>query len=225
MSPLGALDLAEAQPLAVLPTCAPTPVPYARAKRACDIALSLLLLLVAFPFMLVVALLVKLTSKGPVFYVSDRVGLAGKTIRFTKFRTMIVDADRLIAVLKSKNEKDGPIFKMKDDPRITPIGRFLRKFSLDELPQLWSVLTGDMSMVGPRPPLPREVARYDTRAMRRLSVTPGITCYWQVMGRSNLTFEEWLALDLKYIDEMSFWTDVKILLRTPVAVFGGKGAY
>jgi exopolysaccharide biosynthesis polyprenyl glycosylphosphotransferase len=225
MSPLGALDLAEAQPLAVLPTCAATPVPYARAKRACDIALSLLLLLVAFPFMLVVALLVKLTSKGPVFYVSDRVGLAGKTIRFTKFRTMIVDADRLIAVLKSKNEKDGPIFKMKDDPRITPIGRFLRKFSLDELPQLWSVLTGDMSMVGPRPPLPREVARYDTRAMRRLSVTPGITCYWQVMGRSNLTFEEWLALDLKYIDEMSFWTDVKILLRTPVAVFGGKGAY
>jgi len=225
MSPLGALDLAEAQPLAVLPTCAATPVPYARAKRACDIALSLLLLLVAFPFMLVVALLVKLTSKGPVFYVSDRVGLAGKTIRFTKFRTMIVDADRLIAVLKSKNEKDGPIFKMKDDPRITPIGRFLRKFSLDELPQLWSVLTGDMSMVGPRPPLPREVARYDTRAMRRLSVTPGITCYWQVMGRSNLTFEEWLALDLKYIDEMSFWTDVKILLRTPLAVFGGKGAY
>jgi exopolysaccharide biosynthesis polyprenyl glycosylphosphotransferase len=225
MSRGGSLAHTVHEQVIVLPVCSPTEIPHAKAKRCCDILLSLLLLVLTAPIMLVIAWLVWLTSKGPVFYVSNRVGLGGKIFKFIKFRTMVVDADRLIFALKSQNEKDGPIFKMKDDPRITPVGRFLRKSSLDELPQLWSVLIGDMSMVGPRPPLSREVACYDARAMRRLTVPPGITCYWQIMGRSNLSFEEWLALDLKYIDEMSFWTDMKILLRTPWAVFGGKGAY
>ncbi len=138
---------------------------------------------------------------------------------------MYVDADERLASLMGNNEKDGPIFKMKNDPRITPLGRFLRKYSLDELPQLIHVCRGEMSMVGPRPPVPREVEQYDDVARERLTIKPGLTCYWQIQGRSNLTFEEWMALDHKYMQEMSFWTDVKILLQTPMAVLKGEGAY
>lgn len=203
----------------------PKAVPYAFWKRLLDIIAASLLLLVLLPLYLLIALAVKLTSRGPVFYRSERVGLGGKSIEFVKFRTMCVNADEKLAELQEQNEKDGPIFKMKRDPRITPVGRFLRKFSLDELPQLVSVLKGDMSMVGPRPPLKREVELYDARTMQRLTVKPGITCFWQVMGRSDLSFQEWIELDMRYIDEMSFWLDMQILLRTPIAVLRGRGAY
>ncbi len=203
----------------------PRPVPYAIWKRTLDVVASTILLLLLFPLFLIIALAVKLTSRGPVFYKSDRVGLGGQSIDFVKFRTMCMDADAKLAELKAQNEKDGPIFKIKNDPRTTKVGRILRKFSLDELPQLISVLKGDMSMVGPRPPLKREVALYDARTMQRLTIKPGITCYWQVMGRSDLSFEEWIDLDMKYIEEMTFWVDMKIMLLTPSAVFKGKGAY
>jgi exopolysaccharide biosynthesis polyprenyl glycosylphosphotransferase len=204
---------------------APKMVRYAHVKRGIDILGSLLLILLLFPVFVLICLAVRFTSRGPIRYRCARVGLGGKTFEFWKFRSMYVDADRRIEQLKSKNEKDGPIFKMKDDPRVTPVGRFLRKYSLDELPQLFNVLRGDMSLVGPRPPLPREIAQYDEYAMARLSVKPGITCYWQIMGRSDLTFQEWMDLDHRYLREMSFWTDVKILLRTPWAVIRGNGAY
>ncbi len=201
------------------------PVHYRVWKRGFDLAVSLVLVALLLPVFLVLALLVKLTSRGPVFYASTRVGRCGKPFKFLKFRTMYADADKRLAELLEQNEKDGPIFKIKDDPRITPIGRILRKYSLDELPQLLHVMRGEMSMVGPRPPVPREVALYDDFARQRLTIKPGITCYWQIQGRSNLSFEEWMALDHKYIKEMSFWTDVKILAQTPKAVFKGEGAY
>jgi exopolysaccharide biosynthesis polyprenyl glycosylphosphotransferase len=203
----------------------PHQVAYRGLKRILDVISGLAALLILLPVMIIIAILVKVTSPGPVFYRSTRIGLCGKKFAFIKFRTMRPDADKMLAVLQQQNEKDGPIFKMKNDPRITPVGRFLRKYSLDELPQFWSVVNGDMSMVGPRPPLPKEFEQYDDLAMRRLLVKPGITCYWQVMGRSNLTFEEWMELDRKYIEDMSFWTDIKIMLKTPGSVLKGDGAY
>ncbi|MCC7230542.1 MAG: sugar transferase [Fimbriimonadaceae bacterium] len=201
------------------------PVRYRVWKRGFDLAVSLLLLAIFLPLFIVLALLVKVTSKGPVFYASTRVGRCGRHFRFLKFRTMYADADRRLQELLAANEKEGPIFKIKNDPRITPVGRFLRKFSLDELPQLIHVARGEMSMVGPRPPVPREVEQYDDFARERLTIKPGMTCYWQIQGRSNLSFEEWMALDHKYMQEMSFWTDVKILAQTPMAVLRGEGAY
>jgi len=201
----------------------PTQIRYAFFKRALDIVASSLLLLLLFPAFLLIALLVKLSSPGPIFYKSMRVGHCGELFPFVKFRSMRPDADKELHKLQEQNEKDGPIFKMKSDPRITPVGKFLRKYSLDELPQLWSVLVGHMSMVGPRPPIPREVEQYDDFAFRRLTVKPGITCYWQVMGRSSLTFDQWMELDNKYIDDISFWTDLKIIAKTPVAILFPKG--
>ena len=200
-------------------------VPYAFSKRAFDLACAFLLLLVCAPIIVVLALIIKLTSRGPAFYRSTRVGLCGRPFLFLKLRSMYVDADARLASLMEENEKDGPIFKIKNDPRITPIGRFIRKYSLDELPQFIHVLVGEMSMVGPRPPVPREVAHYDESTMERLCVKPGISCYWQVMGRSDLTFEEWVELDRRYVREMSFWTDLVILVKTPAAVLRGSGAY
>lgn len=198
---------------------------YRKRKRGLDILGSAILLVLFAPLLLVIALLVKLTSPGPVFYVSTRIGRGGRPFGFIKFRSMYVDADKRLADLKEANEKDGPIFKMKNDPRITPIGRFLRKYSLDELPQLFNVLKGDMSLVGPRPPIPHEVEQYNDYCLERLSVRPGLTCYWQIMGRSNLSFQEWMELDHKYLREMGLWTDLKILLKTPLAVLKGDGAY
>lgn len=203
----------------------PRVIRYRRRKRILDFLGALTLLIILFPLMLTIALLVMLTSKGPVFYVSKRVGLCGKIFPFYKFRSMYVDADKRKAELSDQNEKDGPIFKMKDDPRITKVGKFLRKYSLDELPQFLNVLVGDMSLVGPRPPLPHEVNSYDAYAAERLSVRPGLTCYWQIMGRSDLSFEEWMRLDHKYMQEMSLWVDLKILLLTPWAILRGDGAY
>jgi exopolysaccharide biosynthesis polyprenyl glycosylphosphotransferase len=198
---------------------------YATAKRLFDIVGASLFLLVFFPFFLLIALIVKLTSKGPVLYKSERIGKCGRPFQFLKFRSMYTDADKRLDSLLLSNEKDGPIFKMKNDPRITPIGRFMRKYSIDELPQFINVLKGDMSLVGPRPPIRREVERYDEAARQRLSVQPGLTCYWQIMGRSNLSFAEWMELDRKYIEDMSFGTDLKILWNTPKAVLKGEGAY
>jgi exopolysaccharide biosynthesis polyprenyl glycosylphosphotransferase len=203
----------------------PKVINYRKRKRLLDIFGSAFLLLVLSPVMLVIAALVKLTSKGPVLYRSKRVGRMGREFDFYKFRSMYGDADARLKDILSQNEKDGPIFKMQNDPRITPLGRFLRHTSLDELPQLFNVFRGDMSLVGPRPPLPHEVEKYDEYAMERLSVRPGMTCYWQIMGRSNLSFDEWMELDHRYLEEMSVTTDLKILLKTPIAVLKGDGAY
>lgn len=208
-----------------LPRVGLRPVPYAAAKRLIDIVVSLVSLAILFIPLAIVYLLVKLTSRGPAIYKSERIGMGGRPFTFLKFRTMHVDAEERLEELRRRNEKDGPIFKMVKDPRVTPIGRFLRKTSIDELPQLIHVLTGQMTLVGPRPPIRSEVIQYDDGALERLSVKPGITCYWQIQGRSNLSFNEWIELDRKYIHEMSLGTDLKILLQTPVAVFTCRGAY
>ncbi|MCW5936390.1 MAG: sugar transferase [Fimbriimonadaceae bacterium] len=203
----------------------PRVITYRKRKRILDIFGSGTLLVLLFPLMLVVAILVYLQDRGPVFYVSKRVGRGGRVFPFYKFRSMYVDADKRLADLKAKNEKEGPIFKMKKDPRITPVGRFIRKYSLDELPQLLNVFKGDMSLVGPRPPIPAEVVQYNDFQKERLSVRPGLTCYWQIMGRSDLSFDEWMELDHRYLREMSVWTDLKILIKTPIAILKGDGAY
>jgi exopolysaccharide biosynthesis polyprenyl glycosylphosphotransferase len=193
-------------------------------KRGFDILSSGMALWVLAPLLVMVAMLVKLTSRGPVLFRQTRVGLHGRPFRMLKFRTMVENAEALKAQLASVNEMDGPVFKMKKDPRITPIGRFLRKFSIDELPQLINVLRGDMSVVGPRPPVPSEVARYEPWQRRRLSVRPGLTCIWQVSGRNEISFEQWMYMDLQYIDNWSFLKDVSLILKTLPVVVTGRGA-
>lgn len=180
-------------------------------------------LTISAPVLGMIAALVKLTSHGPVFFSQERCGLNGRRFKLYKFRTMIEDAERLKNSLESKNEMDGPVFKISDDPRITRFGRFLRKTSLDELPQLFNVVRGEMSFVGPRPPLPDEVRQYDRWQRRKLSVKPGLTCLWQVGKRNGCTFEEWMKLDLHYIDNWSLWMDTKILLKTIPTVINGTG--
>lgn len=195
-------------------------------KRILDILVALFLLIFLSPLMLFIALLIKFTDRGPVFYVSDRVGKWGKEFRFPKFRTMNVEAHKKKeALLPYSQYKNDITFKMKRDPRVTWIGRILRKTSIDELPQLWCVLKGEMSLVGPRPPLPEEVALYTLEARRRLDIAPGLTCIWQVEGRSEIPFSGQVKLDLQYIESQSFWLDLKLLLRTIPAVILGKGAY
>lgn len=194
-------------------------------KRGLDIASSGTLLLLTFPIMLVTAALIKITDPGPIFYKSRRIGRGGKVFHVLKFRTMYVDADKRVQELWGQNKHDGPVFKITDDPRITKLGKFLRKFSIDELPQFINVFRGEMSVVGPRPLHEYEVEKFDEYAMERLWVKPGITCYWQIMGRSNLTFEEWMELDHRYMQDMSLWTDIKIIFKTPAAVFRSEGAY
>lgn len=193
-------------------------------KRAVDILLSVLLMVLSLPVLGGIALLVKLTGGGAVLYRQTRCGLNGRRFTLYKFRTMVEDADQKKDELLHLNEMDGPAFKLKDDPRVTWLGRFLRRFSLDELPQLWNVLRGDMSLVGPRPPIPDEVARYQRWQRRRLSMKPGLTCLWQVSGRNQLDFDRWMRLDLEYIDTWSHWLDMKILLKTVPAVLSGRGA-
>ena len=196
-----------------------------RYKYAFDRIISLILLLTFSPVLLCVAIAIKLTSKGPVIFVQDRVGQNGTTFKFFKFRTMVVGAEELKAGLLSQNEMDGPVFKITNDPRVTKVGAFLRKMSLDELPQLFNVLIGDMSLVGPRPPLPTEVAHYEDWHHQRLTVRPGITCTWQVSGRNQITsFDVWVKSDIAYIENYSFWTDIKLLVQTVPAVLIGKGA-
>ena len=194
-------------------------------KRLFDIILSALgLIILAIPF-LILSIIIFIDSPGasPI-YTQVRVGKNGRTFKFYKFRSMIPNAEKKLDGLLNKNEMEGPVFKMKDDPRITRVGRFIRRSSIDELPQLYNVLKGNMSLVGPRPPLMREVSQYTDEQMLRVSIKPGITCYWQIQPKRNsLSFDEWLALDMKYIEERNFFTDVKILFKTVRAVFGMEG--
>ena len=195
-------------------------------KRFVDIVFSVAALIVLAPLFLVLAVIIKLTSPGPVFFVQPRVGRYGKTFTFYKFRSMYEDAEARKAALMSRNESaDGVIFKMADDPRITPVGKILRKTSMDELPQFLNVLFGDMSLVGPRPPVPSEVRQYSLEALKRLNVRPGLTCLWQVSGRSDIPFREQVRLDKEYISSRSFVRDLVILFRTIPAILSGKGAY
>lgn len=195
-------------------------------KRLMDIVFSALGMVLLSPVYLAIAAAVKLSSPGPVFFVQTRVGRYGRHFRFYKFRSMRQDAEAQKAALMDRNEsKDGVIFKMKDDPRITKVGRFLRRTSLDELPQLWNVFIGDMSLVGPRPPVPSEVQEYTLEDRKRLDVIPGITCLWQIKGRSEIPFNEQVRLDKEYILAPSVWKDISILLKTIPAILGGKGAY
>ena len=193
-------------------------------KGIVDRALALLGIVLISPLLLGTALLIKLTSKGPTLFKQQRCGLNGRKFTMFKFRTMVENAEELKDSLWEKNEMDGPVFKVKDDPRLTKVGKILRKSSLDELPQLFNVLWGDMSLVGPRPPLPEEVSQYDLWHRRRLSMKPGITCLWQVNGRNNVNFEKWMKMDLEYIDNWSLWLDTKILFKTIPAVILGIGA-
>ncbi|WP_067617937.1 sugar transferase [Alicyclobacillus acidiphilus] len=193
-------------------------------KRATDLLVSWIALVILSPVMLVIAVLIKLDDRGPVFFKQARSGLNGKTFTMYKFRSMRTDAEAIRHKLLHLNEMDGPVFKIKNDPRITRIGRFLRKTSLDELPQFFNVLRGEMSLVGPRPPLPSEVNQYDPQHRRRLSVKPGLTCLWQISGRNEINFQEWVDLDLAYIDNWSYIGDLKIIAKTIPAVLRRRGA-
>jgi len=197
-----------------------------RAKRAFDTAVSFLMLLLLSALFLVVALLIKLEDRGPVFFTQTRAGKWGRHFKIFKFRSMYVDAEQRLQELLAHNQHhEGVTFKIKNDPRITRVGKWLRRLSLDELPQLINVLKGDMSLVGPRPPVPREVAKYSAAERRRLMATPGITCLWQIGGRAEIDFSGQVQLDVQYIESQTFLGDVKILLKTIPAVLSGKGAY
>jgi lipopolysaccharide/colanic/teichoic acid biosynthesis glycosyltransferase len=194
-------------------------------KRAMDASISAVLLFWLSPLLLLIAVLIKATSPGPVFYPCHWVGQGGRRFTGYKFRSMVEGADRLEAALQDRNEMRGPAFKLTNDPRITPLGRLLRKYSLDELPQLWSVLKGDLSLVGPRPPREHEYARFTEFQKRKLTVKPGITCLWQVEGRHRINdYDEWVERDLDYIRRWSLWLDIQILARTAVVVLKGTGA-
>ena len=195
-------------------------------KRVLDILLAGLTLICLFPLMVLIALLIRLTSPGPVFFVQTRVGRFGRHFRFYKFRSMYMDAEKRKSELLERNESaGGVIFKMRNDPRITPVGRILRKTSTDELPQLFNVLLGDMSLVGPRPPLPREVMEYSLEDRKRLNVMPGLTCLWQISGRSDIPFNRQVELDKEYIHSHGIRKDLVILLKTVPAILTGRGAY
>jgi exopolysaccharide biosynthesis polyprenyl glycosylphosphotransferase len=192
-------------------------------KRLVDIALSLAALLATAPLMITIALAVKLDSPGPVFYVADRIGKRGRVFRCFKYRTMVKNADGMKKALTAQNERDGILFKMSNDPRITRVGRFLRKYSLDELPQFLNVLRGEMSLVGPRPPLASEVEKYELEHFRRLEVMPGLTGLWQVQARHDPSFAKYIELDTAYVENWSIWLDLKILVRTADVVLRGTG--
>ena len=235
--PMAASDVAFLAPELVSEAEGPVPVPapaegrlgYRFVKRAFDIAFSLCAIAVLLVPSIILCVAIRLESPGCPIYSQKRVGRIGRsgevrTFDMYKFRSMHKDADERLAELADLNEADGPLFKIKDDPRVTRIGKFIRKHSIDELPQFLNCLMGQLSCVGPRPPLPSEVAQYDERAMRRLSVKPGLTGYWQVRGRSDTGFEEMVDLDLKYIEERSFLVDLKVIAKTVAAMFDGKGA-
>ena len=194
-------------------------------KRILDIISSTLGLIFLSPLILIVSILIKIESKGPVIFSQRRVGLNGKEFKMYKFRSMVVNAEELKEKLSKQNEMSGPMFKIKVDPRVTKAGKFIRKTSIDELPQLINVIKGDMSLVGPRPSLPEEVAKFEPWMRERLTIKPGLTCYWQVSGRSNIGFNEWMRLDLKYINDRSFLLDLKLIFKTFFVLFGDKDAY
>lgn len=197
---------------------------YLIAKRITDIVLSSIALIILSPILLIVALAIKIDSKGPIIFKQDRVGRNGTIFGMYKLRSMVVNAEELKSKLENKNEMSGPMFKMKDDPRITRVGKFIRKTSIDELPQLINVIKGEMSLVGPRPSLPKEVEQFKPWMKERLVVKPGITCFWQVSGRNNIPFEEWMKLDIKYVKEMNYWLDIKLILKTFFVLFGDENA-
>jgi exopolysaccharide biosynthesis polyprenyl glycosylphosphotransferase len=198
---------------------------YNFSKRVFDIFAAISLLLVLLPLLIIVAIMIKLTSRGKVLYVQERNGFQGKIFKMYKFRSMIMNADTLINELESKNEAQGPMFKIKDDPRVTKVGRFIRKTSIDELPQLFNIIRGEMTFVGPRPPLPEEVAKYESWHKLRLSVKPGLTGLWQISGRSHVGFEEMIRMDLRYIRERSIIYDIKIIIKTIPVIFGSTDAF
>jgi lipopolysaccharide/colanic/teichoic acid biosynthesis glycosyltransferase len=196
---------------------------YLAAKRLFDVCGSTVLLVLFSPVMLTTFVVLCITTQGRPLFFQERIGLCGRRFWMIKFRTMRLDADRLQHVVA--NEKDGPIFKNRRDPRITRVGRFLRGSSIDEMPQLFNVLLGSMSLVGPRPPVAKEVVQYAPWQRRRLAVQPGLTCLWQISGRSEIEFEKWVRMDLWYLRNQNFWTDLRLLARTPASVLSGRGAY
>jgi exopolysaccharide biosynthesis polyprenyl glycosylphosphotransferase len=202
-----------------------TPTKYIslKMKEAFDILFSAFVLVITSPIMLIIIILIKCTDKGPVFFKQERVGQNGRRFVCFKFRSMILNAESMVEELQHQNESDGPTFKIENDPRITKIGKFLRKTSLDEFPQFFNVIKGEMSVVGPRPPLLSEVKQYEKYQLRRLSMKPGITCIWQVSGRNSISFKEWMQMDLDYIDNWSVWLDMKIILKTITVVFKANG--
>ena len=197
---------------------------YIFLKRLIDLFGSVIGLIVLSPIILVVSLLIKFESKGPIIFSQDRIGKDGKVFKMYKFRSMVVNAEELKEKLKDQNEMSGPMFKMKEDPRVTKIGKFIRKTSIDELPQLINIVKGDMSLVGPRPSLPKEVEQFEDWMMERLEVKPGLTCYWQVSGRNNIDFEDWMKLDIKYVRERNLIIDIKLIFKTVFVLFGDENA-
>ncbi|WP_244977846.1 sugar transferase [Clostridium paraputrificum] len=193
-------------------------------KRVIDVVCSLAGLLLLSPVLIIVSILIKLESDGPIIFSQDRIGYKGQKFKMYKFRSMVVNAEELKKKLAEQNEMSGPMFKMKNDPRVTKVGKFIRKTSIDELPQLINILKGEMSLVGPRPSLPKEVKEFEPWMMERLEVKPGLTCYWQVSGRNSINFEDWMKLDIKYVRERSFWGDIKLILQTIFVLFGDKNA-
>lgn len=198
---------------------------YLFIKRLIDIVASLIGLVLLSPLLLIVSIAIKVESKGPVIFKQKRVGLNGKLFDIYKFRSMVENAEELKKKLEDKNEMSGPMFKIADDPRITKVGKFIRKTSIDELPQLVNVLKGEMSLVGPRPSLPREVEQFDSWMFKRLQVKPGLTCYWQVSGRNSIDFENWMKLDIKYVEERNTLVDMKLIFKTFFVLFGDDNAH
>lgn len=197
---------------------------YYFVKRLIDIIGALSGIIVLSPVLLIAALLIKLESRGPIFFQQKRIGLNGREFKMYKFRSMIVNAEELLDKLKDKNEMSEPMFKMRNDPRITKVGKFLRRTSIDELPQLFNVLKGEMSLVGPRPNLPKEVEKFNEYHKLKFLVKPGLTCYWQVMGRSSIDFDGWIKLDIKYLEERSILVDLKLIFKTVKLLFGDENA-
>lgn len=197
---------------------------YEFTKRLMDIFCSLGALIVLFPLLLLVSILIKTESEGTVIFSQDRVGKNGETFKMYKFRSMVVNAEELKEKLMDKNERSGPMFKIKDDPRVTKIGKFIRRTSIDELPQLINILKGHMSVVGPRPSLPSEVEQFEDWMMERMNVRPGLTCYWQVSGRNDIQFKEWMKLDIRYVRERNIIVDMKLILKTFSILFGDEHA-
>lgn len=197
---------------------------YDYIKRLFDIVCSLAALIFLCPILLLVCIAIKAESPGPVIFKQQRIGSNGKPFKMYKFRSMVADAEKLKADLIKKNERNGPMFKMKNDPRVTKVGRFIRNTSIDELPQLVNILKGEMSIVGPRPSLPNEVKQFEPWMLERLNVKPGLTCYWQVQGRDNIEFEEWMKLDVKYIRDRGFLLDLKLIFKTFFVLLGDKSA-
>lgn len=200
-------------------------ISYLILKRMIDIIGSIICIVLVSPVLLVTAVLIKLESKGRILFSQIRVGLHGKEFKIYKFRSMVDGAEALRKSIEHKNEMSGPMFKVRDDPRITKIGRFIRKTSIDELPQLINVLKGEMSLVGPRPSLPSEVEKFEPWMLKRLEVKPGLTCYWQVSGRNNICFEDWMKLDIDYVNYRNIQGDIRLILKTIILLFGDKNAY